>query len=325
MTSRVYYGLDIAKFVMSLFIVSIHTDAEKSFSGLFLDFFTTIQCISVPCFFTISAFLFFNRKVNLLHYIRRLSVLYIFYFILFFPVILYQHDYFDTNFLLGIKDFFLDLFLRSTFPGSWFISSQIIGTILVVFLIRVLKGYTIIPAAIIYLYFTYIEYLPIRFCVVYDLYETYVPSLIPGTPSSLLSLPRSIFWISLGYYLSKYPVDNLCKNMKFMILSIFILVLILQMFITEIKLQIILTTLICIIAINIESKPNYIYKYLRNLSVLFYFWQFICIAAFKRIMPTTFNGGVFEWFIVLIVLYCLSFTIIKLSEIKSFRFLKMSF
>ena len=62
-----------------------------------------------------------------------------------------------------------------------------------------------------------------------------------------------------------------------------------------------------------------------GLSVLFYFWQFICIAAFKRIMPTTFNGGVFEWFIVLIVLYCLSFTIIKLSEIKSFRFLKMLF
>lgn len=35
MTSRVYYGLDIAKFVMSLFIFSIHTDAEKYFSGLF--------------------------------------------------------------------------------------------------------------------------------------------------------------------------------------------------------------------------------------------------------------------------------------------------
>lgn len=92
---------DALKFMMALLIVAIHT---KAFNGAwFCDWVQPIEYIAVPVFFVLSSMFYFrkvakqgvNRLACLRHYLSRLSVLYLFWFIVNIPFIQHNHHYFQ--------------------------------------------------------------------------------------------------------------------------------------------------------------------------------------------------------------------------------------
>lgn len=125
-------GLDLLKFSMSIVIVALH-------AGLFLEvswltrLVTPIYGSAVPVFFTVSAYLYFAKLARwgrdgewgvLGHYVKRLGVFYLFWFVIMLPVTIAVrkwHVHFDA------AAFLRALFLDSTFRGSYFVMALMLG------------------------------------------------------------------------------------------------------------------------------------------------------------------------------------------------------
>lgn len=118
-------GLDVLKFCMALLVVSIHTHLFKEYEWLSFAF---CPGFAVPVFFVVSSYLYFRKPVvnlqTLSHYVRRLAVFYVFWFVLLLPctiAIQKWRAHFDW------VSFSKCLFLGSTFRGSYFIMALMIG------------------------------------------------------------------------------------------------------------------------------------------------------------------------------------------------------
>lgn len=126
-------GLDILKFIMALFIIGSHTSLLCEFEVVHT-FLLHVFDIAVPTFFTISAFLFYNKIDGLSevdsikvfnHTLKRLIVFYVIWWILMLPMSL------STFFsIANIKEIIFAVVLQSTFGGYWFIKALIINTVL---------------------------------------------------------------------------------------------------------------------------------------------------------------------------------------------------
>lgn len=94
-----------------------------------------IEGLAVPTFFLISAFLFFsklrkqsNQIQSLVHYEKRLLVLYGFWTIVWMPIILMQRtEYRQGSIFHGIYLIIKDFFLKDTFDASRFFVALLIG------------------------------------------------------------------------------------------------------------------------------------------------------------------------------------------------------
>lgn len=128
-----YPGLDILKFIMALFIIGSHTSLLCEFEvvhTLLLHVFD----IAVPTFFTISAFLFYNKIDGLseadsikvfTHTLKRLIIFYVIWWLLMLPMSLIT--FFS---IANIKEIIFAAVMQSTFGGYWFIKALIINTVL---------------------------------------------------------------------------------------------------------------------------------------------------------------------------------------------------
>ena len=108
-SSTMIPGLDILKFVMSLFIVAIHSEAVKEIYYV-SDITEPLIGSAVPVFFVVSSFLLFRRMRNkskledinregiLLHFTYRLVLLYAFWFIVQLPLVVYTRHYLSMNY-----------------------------------------------------------------------------------------------------------------------------------------------------------------------------------------------------------------------------------
>ena len=120
-----YDSFDALKFILSIFIVAIHTE----FLG---DYVYPFVRIAVPIFFMISSYLFFHKHREydfkaFIHFLKRNLQLYLFWFVVLLPITLYARKYFFAGFFLGLKDLICDFFFGSTFLASWYIVAQIIA------------------------------------------------------------------------------------------------------------------------------------------------------------------------------------------------------
>lgn len=116
-------GLDLLKYFMATMIVSIHCNAFDGF--IMQSWLKVLQSLAVPTFFLLSSF-FFMKKVRergtdwdiLLLYLKRIAIMYGIWFIINLPIFYSQHH---TTFEL--LKFVKNIFFRSTFEGSWFLSA----------------------------------------------------------------------------------------------------------------------------------------------------------------------------------------------------------
>ena len=126
-TSATYHTVDVAKLVAAILVVAIHS---QPFTGL-----TEIVAVrymarmAVPFFFLASAFFFFKRpkeRQSWRHYVRRLLLLYLFWFVIELPITV-LHAFIEPNasFSQNLMHFVRNLFFGSTFYGSWFLTALV--------------------------------------------------------------------------------------------------------------------------------------------------------------------------------------------------------
>lgn len=138
---RNFDSFDIAKFVLSAVIVSIHTGV----GGRPESFIFPWARIAVPIFFLITGYLFFlgyipatpeRRKAKLTTFIKRNIQLYLFWYIVqFLPTFVFSH-YYEYGIVKSILLSLWDLIMGNGFVGSWYIIGSVIAVCIIVILMR---------------------------------------------------------------------------------------------------------------------------------------------------------------------------------------------
>ncbi len=122
-------SFDILKLIFSIFVVIIHSMGR--YAGY--PFIRT----AVPMFFFISGYLYFrkqhknenvnNRLHNYWHYIKRILILYLAWFIVLLPYLIYTRQWFSNGILNGLGILIIRFVFNSTFTGSWYLMAVVIG------------------------------------------------------------------------------------------------------------------------------------------------------------------------------------------------------
>ena len=321
-----YYGLDVLKFVMALVVVMIHVKPNVH-SKLLTEAFSPLLDIAVPMFFTISSALLF-RKLNvggykdLLNYCKRIGILYLCWLLIDGWFVVARRPYFDMGLWNGSLEFIKDLFLGTTFPGSWYLSASVMGVITVYTLSRVMNKYIVfIITLAIALYVSSVEKLPQIFHLPYDWYATNVRQEVN------LSFPPQMIWISLGLLLS--PCFLKMEDNK-RVLTPLTIVLFLVAYLADVFMQLFIFKIIMVVALFIlctiiQLPKGPIYKRLRNYSILMFFFHFAIagkIGLFCRICGDTLATNWIYYLIVIMVSIMFSECILRLEQHKYFRFLR---
>lgn len=326
---KIISGLDVLKFIMAIFIVNIHLKPFCYAPDEIKSVVNSLSSIAVPEFFTISSFLFFRKITNenfefngkLFHFCKRLMILYLFWCIIWSPIIYIQKDYLHDLSVSSLLYLIKDFFFGSVFDASWFLGALLIGVLLVYVLTRWLKTglFWIIPLGV-YVFIVLNKYYP-------DLWQTvngwYIDHVCED--GMILSFPIGLIWISLGYLLSRQQSINVFSQWKSANLWIISLVAIftLNKYVPVLG-PIGTITLIFITAYNWKLPENpALYKRLRTYSILFY----VIHDCFKKIPKQLFgmqNGPVL-FCITIIFCFIASELIIHLKNVKGFGWLKYAY
>ena len=326
---KIIAGLDVLKFLMALLIVDIHVKGSIVLPPPVLQHLIhPLEGLAVPTFFVISAFLFFsklrrqsNRLQSIVHYEKRLLVLYTFWTIVWLPIILMQRtQYRQGSIFHGICLFAKDFFLKDTFDASWFFVALLIGVPIVYGLGKVFKewGVWIIPFGV-----AQIIYHPSNMPVCIQNGLTWFSENI--NPNSGLSFLYGLIWISIGYILSNSKVVDTIKRMPNIVAWLSVLTLfILQGLIPYVG-QILIVTMLFVSAYTWNLPTNDIlYKRLRIYSIIFY-----CVHdSFKKIPKYLFSNihnGPLLYVITLIVCWLSSEFIIRMRNVRGFHWLKYAY
>lgn len=289
----------------------------------------TMSRLAVPTFFVISSFLLFKKITNgrfefgrqLLHFCKRLSILYLFWCIAWSPIVYIQKDYLhDFNvfsILLLVKDFFF----ASVFDASWFLGALLVGVPLVYVLTRVLKTsfFWILPLGV-YAFIVLNRHYPEAWSSINGWYVDHICG-----DGMYLSFPMGLVWISLGYLLSRERAVNVFSQWKSAYLwpISFIAIFTLNRYVPVLG-SIVTVALVFVSAYTwrLPERPA-LYKRLRTYSILFY----VIHDCFKKIPKQLFGmqNGPTLFFITIAFCFLASELIIRLKGRKGFGWLKYAY
>lgn len=137
--SKGYNSIDMMKFILCFGVVAIHSDPFEDVSPLLNRILLGIERLAVPLFFIASGFFLFKGgsldKDQLWKYLKRMGLLYFAWFVISFPITIFNRFMMGES-SLSIKLFLFvkNFFFTSTFSGSWFLTSCVLSTILFYFI-----------------------------------------------------------------------------------------------------------------------------------------------------------------------------------------------
>lgn len=322
---KIISGLDVIKFIMAILIVDIHVKGTLNLpSPILNNIIFPIEGIAVPLFFIISAFLFFkklrivdDKNRTLFLFEKRICTLYLFWIIIWSPIILIQKSYHHYSILKAVELFFKDFFFGYVFDASWFLGALIVGVPIIFVLSRILKKeiLVLIFPLIIYLYITYQQFLPENWKLIYNWYNDF------KNPN--LSFPGGLLWISIGYLMSNESLIKWIKNLNNkMTWSISLILFVLSIFIPFMNIFCITSIFISAYTLELPEKPQ-LYKRLRIYSILFY----VIHDCFKKIPKQLFGleNGPILFLITIIFCFLASEIIIRMSSLEGFKWLKYAY
>lgn len=322
------------KMIAAIFVVAIHS---QPFSGLTeVIVINLFARIAVPFFFMASAFFFFRKPVeqqNLKSYVRRLAILYIFWFVIELPItILHGFIEPETPFIINLLKFFKNIFLGSTFYGSWFIIALIECIPIISILSRRISNKAMFSIALL------------LYSIV--VLSTYYIAFLPDSLQQLVYKSQNnvghveITWMSafifcfIGKYIAEHE-SQLVKQSYFLTGLIFLLSIIEVFAVNSLNppitndfyfMLVPLVTTIFIQLLQHESKYNLNYKQLRIYSTIFFFSHFIFVFIFvvinKHIIPV---NPLVKYVSVLLLCLITSFAIHQLSLKKKYQWLSYSY
>lgn len=324
MEKKVYYGLDLLKFIMALMVVMIHVKPNVH-SEILTAIFNPLMGVAVPIFFVISSMLIFSRVQkggSLGKWCKRLSILYLVWLLIDSWFIVFRKGYFKLGLVDGTVDFVKDLFLGSTYPGSWFLSALLMSVIVVFFLSKILNPYIVMfITLLVAMYVRNISLLPDDWLGPYDWYASHVREEVN------LSFPSQMVWISFGQIIASklsliekyrkffsplciiisvvcYALAIWCKNpfsIYFFVIAIFIVFFLLKL-------------------------PNHpVYKRMREISILMFLFHFSIAGKmdiFCSFVGDSLLTNYVYYFLVLGISIVFAESILRLERIKVLGFLK---
>ena len=267
-------GLDIWKFIMAVLIVAAHCQflEETTVYG----YMEKLESIAVPCFFAISAFLFFRRIYSipqdensssyLWHTLKRLAILFCIWSVLVFPM-----TYIRFYSVATLKEVIFAWCLTQTAQGYWFIKALIYNTLLFyVCRKKVLLCVITIVGWLSYLYLSY------------NYIYHFNPSVEALRP--YYSFYYHIAYFSTGVWIAKYPewVGKCSTKIIFILL-----VLCLSVFICQeewisplyrlLSFPLLFPVFYCMGGANFQICST-----LRKMSIILYMAQFVLIWLYNE-------------------------------------------
>lgn len=209
-----YNGIDLMKFIMAIVIVSIHAQLYTVLGQWYLVF----QDHAVPLFFVFSSFFFFKKIRHagswkeqwnsLMHFEKRINLLYLFWIIALMPAILYwwHSEYLHLPLVDLPLQFVKEYFFGSQFGAAWFLGSLIVATPIILSAILALTKFNKYRKAILFLIASLI-YIYLNECEECSLYQLYEETF----RSPKLSFPIALWWLTLGYFFSDTKVELFLK------------------------------------------------------------------------------------------------------------------
>lgn len=321
-------GLDVLKFIMSLFVVAIHSEAINEHRLAYEVLSPLIAC-AVPAFFVISSYLVF-RKIRLenntppygilIHFTKRLALLYAFWMVVQLPLVLHTRHYLDMSLLSFIYNFILDITLRSTFHGAWFLSALVVGVWIIYMMSKVLSDKLIwIVPFILAMYVYHACRLPVEYQEWWNWYQIHIVN-----PQN--SFPVSLLWISLGYVMANPKAKRILGAMQFWYLAV-CFVIAWAITVMGIDLRVFMVTSLFVISFNWKTEYKKVYKIMRQSSILIFILHFVFIGIFRIIFPhvESLQHGLVLYVTLVVLCLLASWVILKLKDYKFFSWLKYSY
>lgn len=299
-----FAGLDVLKFCMALLVVSIHARLFKEIGWLY-DFVHPLKYSAVPIFFVISSYLFFSRdQIGLKalgHYLKRLGMFYLFWFVLLLPVTLRIRGW---SSLVG---FLYNLSLGSTFRGSWFIMALLIGIPIIYFARRVLHPF-------ILLFVVYAIHLPFQY-----------PDLWPNAQWGDFSFIPSLLWIDIGSLLASKAIGTapVKKGISSTLLPLLYCGMLFRNFEPLLKPAFVVALFLCFLNCSIHPRPAHLT--LRKMGILIYVLHFPfnnAVAYLALRVSPVFDNSFLQYFVLLGCASLIAWVILKLQTKPFFGWLK---
>ncbi len=307
--------MDIAKLMMALLVVGIHT--EPFGFNVWMDRgFGIITRLCVPFFFTASSYFYWVKKGTkpVIRYILRLALLYLIWTIIYLPLDIHK---------LGTWSFMecVDIFLWSGYRHMWYISCSIIGFLIVYLLSRRFNAKTVLAISFVFLFIGCCKstWLPL----IRQMSNLHLYDFLGSRNGLFYAFP----YMALGKYIAEYKSQTkrriiyakLCASMLLLILESFIFVVKYQTNSTILWLSVFPATFYLfqlLLTYNISIKKEVSVR-ARNVSTLIYFLHPYFILAFAGVLS---NIPLF-----IVVSACslvASYIIVRVSKVKNLGFLK---
>lgn len=323
---KIISGLDVMKFLMAFLIVDIHVHGSAITPPILQEYVIhPIESLAVPTFFVISSFLFFRKARYtegplglVLHFMKRLCILYLFWCVVWSPIIYIQKEYFHpmTAFvpLYVVRDFFFG----NMFDASWFLGALLVGVPMVWGLSRVLKidVLVLIIPLLICLYLQYVTDLPSEWRMPYEWYNSF--------KDPHLAFPGGLLWIAIGYVIANKKVVvwmGKIRNVWAWIATLLFLVM--TFFIPFVP------TILCVASLFVAAYtwqlPEHpqLYRRFRTYSILFY----VIHDCFKKIPKQLFGWENGPLLFVVTIAFCFlaSEVIMRMKDVKGFGWLRYAY
>lgn len=323
---KIISGLDVMKFIMAFLIVDIHVQGYLITPPILQNYvIKPIEGFAVPTFFVISAFLFFrkaryaeNQFRLVVHFLKRLCILYLFWCIVWSPIIYIQKDYFHPTTAWIPVYIMRDFFFGNMFDASWFLGALLVGVPMVWGLSRVFKKDVLVMAipVLVYLYLQFVNDLPEAWAEPYRLYESF--------KDPHLAFPSGLLWIAIGYVMANKSMVVWMDNFKNSMAWIATLVFFVLTFFVPIIPWILCVTSIFVAAYTWQLPEHpLLYRRFRTYSILFY----VIHDCFKKIPKQLFgweNGPVL-FVVTLAFCFLVSEVILRMKEVKGFGWLRYAY
>ena len=344
-TARQYYGLDVMKTVMAVFVIMIH---RSPFSNKLMSFWACniFGRLAVPFFFAAAGYLFFRpaqdggKKINaaFFRYIKRLVILYSVWTLLYMPAAAYRFDFETYSVLKFILNYAKRSMLEVSIIHLWYLLALIVA-VCIVFTFSKKLGYGTIFAvsAVIYaLYLLITEFESIVQKVPpIELFKKAVELFpIAGIKNGLFI---GFVFVALGAFVANSKI-TMKGVAKWALLSVSILLVAAEAllrrhfgqteYLNVAAFHIPATCLLLLVASQARLKPRKIYNYMRRTNSLIYFSHLLIITEWYNLI---FAGTALEplskvpvFFFAFTLCYTLvfSFVVVWLEKKKPFGFLK---
>jgi len=345
---RSYNGIDIIKFIMSIFMVIIHAKPllEISYWGNYALTYG-ITRVTVPFFFIASGFLLFKKMSlydidvkKIKKYIYHIFRLYMIWTVIYLPIIFWEVHKNENGILHGIIIAIRNTIMAGSYFQLWFLNALIVSAILIsLFLwlkinIKKIFVFTIFMYIIALLgqsYYGIFDYLFPEGSTMFTIWK-YI-GIVFRTPRNGLCFGALFFF--LGAYISRSKdIISIKKTIVCLLISCILLMVEViggkyfnitreaDVYISLIP----VAYFLFLFAKNISIRDSPLWVYLRKQSMFIFYihawWLFLVYILFRgRYAIVQLNS--FQRFVIVLSLSVItSHIIIKLSEKKRFSFLR---